>query len=175
MILKILKHICTPLWVGAWNEEEIIICLDAPFNDIQKITTQIKLENNDFVFFYWSGHAGFDTEKDELLLEITSKDELYEENFNKLAPKQLSIFDTCSTYLKNELRFSMQASTRTYAVCESYDDKRFLARKVYTDAVLNADASFEKYYSSQKGKPSIAETRWKYFYQIYYPYCTCDY
>jgi len=136
---------------GLWYEEEIITSLDETKEQIQKKILRLKEDNNNFIFILFSGHGSFSELKDCRKLYIYN-DFIYENNLTYLAPKQITILDTCADIETNSLLLGMEALNESYIFNEKLTNLDY--RKKYEEAIIASPEQQVILYSSSKGESS---------------------
>lgn len=87
---------------GKWYEDEIEVSLDEAKSQVVSKITAIKNSHCDFVFILFSGHGSYSSLKECRKLYIFN-DSIYENELTHLAPKQITILDTCANIEKEEI------------------------------------------------------------------------
>ena len=143
---------------GAWEISEISMLCDTDVSTVNKKLIEISIQKNDFLFFYWSGHGGHNKDMNQLALEVSPKSDMYEADFEKLAPRQLMIFDTCRTFFSENVA-SMESLRESKLFSTVDTNLRMIARQIYEVAVMSSPEGVQSFYSSELGKPSNATSR----------------
>jgi len=102
---------------GKWHEDEIIVSMDETKLQVTNKIATLKNAKYDFVFILFSGHGRYSSSKGCRKLYMFD-DSIYEDELTYLAPKQITILDTCANIEKEEiLTESMEslAKNRTFA------------------------------------------------------------
>lgn len=150
-----MRHYLKSLTGGAWNDGEIKVLEDASVEAIDAKIQSLKKSPPDFLLTYWSGHGGYSSLKEELILEVTPKKDLPESALLKLAKKQLMIFDTCSVILKEAL---LEAATESFKQATARSPENIEAARMYYEKLIEKSGGTQIAYSCSISEYSNADS-----------------
>ena len=148
-----IRHYLKSLTGGAWNDGEIIVLEDASIEAIDAKIQSLKKSPPDFLLTYWSGHGGYSSLKEELILEVTPEKNLPESALLRLAKKQLMIFDTCSGILEEAL---LEAATESFKQATARSLENIEAARMYYEELIEKSSGTQIAYSCSISENSNA-------------------
>jgi hypothetical protein len=136
---------------GAWYDIEICQPLYNPSRSLLLSTIMnIKMKKNDYVIVLFSGHG---EQKRETIIGINEKDERIKESELKgIASRQLTIFDCCRVFQKQQLREDI--FSKSMMNFSSSDEITNIIRKKYDDRIMQSIAQQATLYSCSTGQSS---------------------
>lgn len=147
-VASIIKYFTSPIG-GMWQNSEINCISDESRKTILTILNIIRIKKYDYLVIYFSGHGYY--KRGTNVIINNNKEEIAEEEFDKLANRQLTIFDCCRGFeeeesvglsdLIKELKYNRE---KIYTIRERFD-KRIMRAKI--------NAHY-KLYSCSKGEYS---------------------
>lgn len=140
---------------GKWYENEIIVSLDETKAQIEQKISTLKHSKYDFIFILFSGHGSYSTLKECRKLYINN-DSIYEDKLLYLAPKQITIIDTCADIEYELLSLSLEESQIANHILKAMSIDY---RKKYEDAINLCPQQQVVLYSSSIGESSGESTQ----------------
>lgn len=134
---------------GQWYDDEIIVSLDETKAQIQNKIITLNQNRYDFVFILFSGHGSYSDSRQCRKLYVFNES-IYEDDLTYLAPRQITILDTCANIEKDEITLSLEYI---------YENSKFASmlknyRKRYEDAILKCPEQQIILYSSSINESS---------------------
>lgn len=126
---------------GAWelHPDELKVLLNPSKEKVLSLIRQYKAEQLDFFMFVFSGHGGFSRLENDTLIELSgnARDDIYERDILRVAPRQLNILDCCRSYYPETMeKLSMLLENRQ--MTNLARNSRQHARKVYDALVMRS-------------------------------------
>ncbi len=138
---------------GSYYDNEIIYLLNESKDCIMNTIHNIKKENNDIVFSVFTGHGYYDDiYRNERVLQIDDKNNIYESDLLNLSDKQILIIDACAGLASKEIK--KQASYINFAQ-DIYLNSDY--RSIYEKEVAKCPGQLIRLYSSYRGELSSPE------------------
>lgn len=134
---------------GEWYDDEILVSLDETKTQIEDKISALGKGKYDFVFILFSGHGSYSTLKECRKLYIFN-DPIYENQLLHLAPRQITIIDTCANLEHEQITESMEAFVERLTFKAMLIDHR----KRYEDAILACPIQQVVLYSSNINEAS---------------------
>lgn len=149
--LKKMYGFLTSIRGGAWNYNEIVRSINMPRKSLDELLHDTKNGGYDYVFFYFSGHGGYER---GTVLELNPKGEsISEHELNNLASRQLNIYDCCRSLPEIETG-SVKNAFAMDSLEESSDRLRQYVRKMYDKRVMESWKQHMSLYSCKVGESS---------------------
>ncbi|WP_157375472.1 caspase family protein [Burkholderia ubonensis] len=132
---------------GSWYTNEIVALQNPTRRALDEQITKLRLEGLDYCIVLYSGHGGHCR---ETLLEINPQGEKITESLlDRLASRQLSIFDCCRVELERVFKASAMDSA-----LESYQFNLGAARRLYEERIMQAIPQHVRLYACAVGECS---------------------
>lgn len=107
-----IKNFLTSNIGGAWDNNEIDICINPTLTSLQSKLKLEKSKNYDYMMVFFTGHGGH--KREETYVQINDSNELIAQSeLEKLCNKQINIYDCCRSEIMdlNESIISMESYT----------------------------------------------------------------
>lgn len=134
---------------GQWHDNEILVSLDETKTQVENKIASLKNGKYDFVFILFSGHGSYSSLKECRKLYIFN-DFIYENDLLNLAPRQITIIDTCANFEHEQITASMEALDERLTFKAMLIDYR----KKYENAILGCQTQQVVLYSSSINEAS---------------------
>ncbi len=118
---------------GAWRPSEITKKANISRTELDQLLLDTRKRNYDYVFFYFSGHGGYNR---GTVIELNPQEEtISEQSLSNLSSRQLCIYDCCRTSLKSQVdkvASAMNNFSESASLVGEY------ARLLFDERIMNA-------------------------------------
>ena len=136
---------------GAWNLNEIVQKTNISRASLDELLHDTKIGGYDYVFFYFSGHGGYER---GTVLELNPQEEcISERELSNLASRQLNIYDCCRS-MPDTQTIRISDSFAIDSLSETSNRLREYVRTIYDARVMQALKQHMSLYSCKVGECS---------------------
>lgn len=139
---------------GAYEHHEIKRIYNPSYPEFNEIINYTKHNGYNFLFFYWTGHGGTNSNGD-LEIQIDDENSVNEINLLNIASKQVLIFDTCRKQ-EDEVLLTPTIGAILESATEAFTADREVYRNVYNGIIGGLSHELEVYYSCSRDEISYA-------------------
>lgn len=134
---------------GSWYPDEII-SLENPTSVQVSSAITLSMINSDYTFVIFTGHGYIDTNNHHQYIELRDKNISIQQLITD-APRQTMIIDACRGYHTPGEEDIYKALSEAYSNFQGVND----TRKLFNDAVLNADEGLTILYAASENQTAL--------------------
>lgn len=138
---------------GEWKNEEICLKENVTRMWLEKSMAKFRAMNLDYLIVYFSGHGGQRRNEDYIVLN-ENKERFCISELERLAERQLNIYDCCRAIDEDEMQKSMENFSHIKESC-----KRSTLRAAYEKRIMQSAPQQMTLYSCSNDECSIDESK----------------